>query len=704
MRLVVLVFLLGAAVAHDFVVSDNDVVEDAQFYEGDPAHQFDDVNPSDLTNDLDVESEATWGRNVQRRVGYAVGDPHFRTLDGVVYHFQSVGQFVISEGPTQTVQGRQVACGKHHKYGYVTCYEQAAVKFSNPKTKKTSIVQVSTRGRCNIKLNGKDRKDNKEAFTTPAGSEVRPSTLTVAYYNGKAMVNYKVCMVKILNPDGSGVYVAPYAVITIEPVDTGVYVAPYAVITIEPVDHKTKGMMGNNDGNKDNEFVNGKSGVVYNNIKTAADRLDNGNTGQALHEWGLSWEVDDDKFTSIFDDKAAKYNKPQFKPGEFPFTNKTFKAEAHAACLNSALTMDFYKDCMFDCAATNSLQDVARDAEANEMFKEMKEKHKNYHKGKAALIRTLMKMNVEFKVEQRHIKEASEAQAEEVNKLKNHFNAAKDQQGVSCGAVHRVRAHLDRAKKDFDKADGAKNYIDKKWTAALEKWQKDSDQNKNEQELIGQMKTVLSDLVNVRTTSDLQIDQNQLAMAPKLRETFQELIDRAHEGHTDRVGVLLDQILANLAKEKADMDKDLAELKAQRQKIWARHAECRRAVNKGEADLAKQKRECARAKAHADSKYAEYKEGLQQQTEDEEERATLMEELKKEVEMIESLKETITNWSSGKKFGHCKTGNDLQVESEDADAGVTEAEASSVDEMFPVEKHDDDVQADLESLDTPSDP
>jgi hypothetical protein len=660
------------------------------------------VTESQMADLDDSEDEG-----VRCQTCYAVGDPHFRSFDGQYFHFQGVGGFRLAKCKNFEVQGRTKVCGKHRYYGVVACYDEAAVKYTNPVTKKTSVVQVNTRNTRSIKIDGKTVGFNTNHFLhTAAGQTVSPQVLTGSVYDARRKRFRKWTKRAVVVSNGKD--------------NSQMIIHSYGIYIRAPINDKCTGLCGNDNGRPADDYRDAK-GKLYTNIRTRADKVGN-HRNKPLHKWGETFMVKSKSNPSGVPDliDGPINNKPQYRPGQakFPDTAAGRAAAARVkACCKKAGFFNYeqYRNCVLDGPEMGSQEACRVGAMANVEEKKLFAKmsgngsHKNKHWGKLNIVKILKKMDIEFKEERDRIKDAIMREEEDVAKHKSFYVHAARTMSTTCGAVRPMAHHTRRAIKAFEIArgirQGALNYLNK----MLPGWINDLKRIANENALIKQMLALVERLRGVKSLSELDIDHKTLNELPKLKETFQALIDRSHDDRNGNNGAsevrrLLLSLIADLTKEERTVKNHI--FKARRNLAIntkkMRHAH--RVMNIAKRHLARQQRICRRWRGQHAIRRRVYTAKLRDQQRNLRQQRGELRDLGGEIDMVKHLTKIVVNWSNkkraaGKSPCESEETEDIEVptEEETEEEPVEDIEEPVEDIEEPAEESEEFDEAPVES-------
>lgn len=361
------------------------------------------------------------------------------------------------------------------------------------------------------------------------------------------------------------------------------------------------------------------------------------------------------------------------------------------------MTYDFYVNCIDDIAATSEMKWGLRDAEAAEEFNSMRKTHKNYHAGKEAILRVLSKMEVDFLTARDDIRENVANGKDVVARKRAAMDQANQQRESHCAEERRQRGPLAAIVSSHDKAIGAKTFEEGVWAKNYKKWLNDLDRIRRERALIKEMQKLLAKLINVKSTSELELNQNDLAKSPELKSTFEELIQRAHKGHTDVVERLLIDLLKKLQAEEDETHKSIENQKTTLARQTKLESDLRAQRKTLQAKFDAQQARCVNARKDAKVKYATYTAANAVVVKDIATATKALDELEKEVEMVKSLRGTVTDWSKNKNFKKCRAPTALLQEGSSVSKKELYAREDAFADTLEVgngEEEDEDIEAD----------
>lgn len=248
--------------------------------------------------------------------GGTIGDPHLVTIDGLKYDFQGVGEYVLLKSTTDDfeIQTRQKPWGNSTA---VSVNSAVALRFGGD--------------RLMFDVESPEFRVNGVATPIPLGSSQTVGNLTITHtfvnqYDVKTSLNERIRI-------NTGSFI-----------DVNVQIAGSRANAIQ-------GLMGNADGNPDNDLQS-KSGQVISPTNLTIETL--------YKQFGDSWRITD--ATSLFDYETGKntafYTNLNF-PHELTAIEKldpTTRASAETVCLGQGVSIQpFLDNCILDVALTNDL-------------------------------------------------------------------------------------------------------------------------------------------------------------------------------------------------------------------------------------------------------------------------------------------------------------------------------------------------------------
>jgi hypothetical protein len=645
-----------------------------------------------LPSEIDSLNDLDTGIFEQSSVCYGVGDPHFKSFDGTIFHFQGIGQYRFAKCPSFEVQARNKICGGCPTcyYGVVGCYTAAAFKYS--KDDCDSQIEVNDIwSSLTFSSNGRALPQDKK-HTTKCGVTIEPEVRVTHFIQNKKRVAHRYRVVSIRTPE-----------------NTGAQFSQYSVYVFEKPGRHCSGLCGNNNGKFEDDLrFRGTNKVIR--CKTELDCRDNA-PSKPIHAWGQSYLVDGKSIENIFSDSAKKFNKPNVNAGATGkhtkaqvVKHKEEKKKAKKACKKKGLKGALLADCVEDIVATGN-KDLAKDLAADKQeTKELEGRGGNSVSkgGKNKLIRILAGMEKGFRTEAAKVKAAQRKARRAIAAKKK---AAKKLSKAAKNACKKARKLARKAKAlgaKRDKAKGARNFMQTRFVKASATVNKDRSKANREISLIRTLLGQLNKLVNCkvcpRKVEELTfLDQNELAQSPHLRDQFQELIQKAYAGHTDVVQKLLNSLLAKLYKEKKQLAADFAKVREARKRTARQYRRAQRKYQRASKKAQAAQRACNAAKAKSSAAKGAYKADLKQFNKDNLARVAQLNDVTNEADMARSLRRTVSNWTKNKKAKKCLPQLDLEEDATPAAAATEQVEQADSEEADSEDSEDDeDSEADSE--------
>jgi hypothetical protein len=632
--------------------------EDETYSAPEATNELKDKLPSELAPiDLETKLRASVpGKNELAkgaRLCYSVGDPHSQSYDGQIFHFQGVGQILLSKSSRMEVQARTYVVGKHPYFGVVSAYNQVAIRYNEGTKSELIEVNILWGGAISVKINGK-------------AEEIKGDTKTKL---GIDLWRYTEVVNKVTYPN--------LAIRT--PSGNGLNLGWAAVFIFERPGVATRGLCGNNNGNAADDLkFNGQDKVIT--CPTPEDCVDS-DPKKPIHAWGLTWMVvKGGNIHNIFDSslKGVDHLKTTTAPAHFK--DQEFKAKAKAFCRKNAKSYAFYFDCMFDAAETGNLKNSAEDAEIGDIIKKMKSNGKE-NPGRAKLLVVLSKMDVDLGIQRDELQEEGGKQKRNVKALRTKRSSAERIKRVDCDLA-KTRERVNIARSSYEKSNGRYLTDVKQFNTNSKTWNGIIESNKCQIDIIKQMIHTAGDLVNVKDVDALPVDQEKLATQPELKQTFVELIAKAHRGESNQIKSILEDLLRKLEAEDSKARVSIANGKKniQKREQEKKDSHIYYQDEKSKFDAANKK--CVTAKRNDDKARAALNAAESFAAKDGVIRAKQLAEVKDEISMVGNLKQSIVQWGTQKNFKKCVSDLEFNIEEDGEVDEADEADVQDEDESW----------------------